>query len=77
LKCQESRSRRQPRRHCPVNSEFPYPYNHHPSPRYSKTPYQKFEPVVSHQASHLNWESDPRLSDLSLSLKALGWIRPH
>jgi hypothetical protein len=25
--------------------------------------------------SHLNWESDPRLSDLSRSLKALGWIR--
>jgi hypothetical protein len=27
--------------------------------------------------SHLNWESDPRLSDLSRSLKALGWIRAH
>ena len=25
--------------------------------------------------SHLNWESNPRLSDLSRSLKALGWIR--
>ena len=29
------------------------------------------------QASRLNWESDPRLSDLSRSLKALGWIRAH
>ena len=27
--------------------------------------------------SHLNWESDPHLSDLSHSLKALGWIRAH
>jgi hypothetical protein len=27
--------------------------------------------------SHLNWESDPHLSDLSRSLKALGWIRAH
>jgi hypothetical protein len=24
----------------------------------------------------LNWEDDPRLSDLSRALKALGWIRP-
>src|SRR6202522_3851107 len=24
----------------------------------------------------LNWEDDPRLSDLSCALKALGWIRP-
>ena len=60
------------------NSVFPYPrpqYNHHTSPRYPKTQYPKFEPVISHKASHLNWESDPRLSDLSRSLKALGWIR--
>lgn len=61
---------------------FPYsrPQNsHHTLPRYPKTNYPKFEPVVSHQASHpsLNWESDPRLSDLSRSLKALGWIRGH
>src|SRR5271168_1828805 len=26
--------------------------------------------------SALNWEDDPRLSDLSQALKALGWIRP-
>jgi hypothetical protein len=32
-----------------------------------------FKPFQTH--SHLNWESDPRLSDLSRSLKALGWIR--
>jgi hypothetical protein len=27
--------------------------------------------------SHLDWESDPHLSDLSRSLRALGWIRAH
>ena len=79
-KCQGSRSHRQSRRQCPLNSEFPYPrpqYNLHTSPQYPKTQHPKFEPVVSHQASRLNWESDPRLSDLSRSLKALGWIRAH
>jgi len=24
----------------------------------------------------LDWDQDPRLSDLSQALKALGWIRP-
>jgi hypothetical protein len=40
-----------------------------------------FKPLQPHSQtktySHLNWESDPRLSDLSCSLKALGWIRAH
>jgi hypothetical protein len=40
-----------------------------------------FKPAQPHfhtkTFSHLNWESDPRLSDLSRSLKALGWIRAH
>lgn len=82
-KCQGSQSYHQSRRRqCPFNSEFPYPrpqYNHRTSPRYPKIQYPKIEPVISHQASHfkLNWESDPRLSDLSRSLKALGWIRAH
>ena len=80
-KCQRSLDRHQSRRRqCPLNSEFLYPrpqYNHHTSPRYPKTQYPKFEPVIAHQASRLNWESDPRLADLSRSLKALGWIRAH
>ncbi|KAF8885320.1 hypothetical protein BD779DRAFT_684370 [Infundibulicybe gibba] len=32
-------------------------------------------PVPSHSSS-LDWESDPRLVDLSNALRALGWIRP-
>jgi hypothetical protein len=45
----------------------------------------QFQPTQYHNYTHhflpssadsaLNWESDPRLSDLSRSLKALGWIR--
>jgi hypothetical protein len=86
-KCQRSLDRHQShRRHCPSKMEFPYP---HPQ-NYRSTTYQIpytpqkpkmqksfFDPVISHQASCLNWESDPRLSDLSRSLKALGWIRAH
>src|SRR5271168_4008854 len=30
----------------------------------------------SRSPSTLNWEDDPRLSDLSRALRALGWIRP-
>ena len=41
--------------------------------------HKSYKPSRSHfytkMDSHLNWESDPRLSDLSRSLKALGWIR--
>jgi hypothetical protein len=36
--------------------------------------HNSFKPTPPH--SHLDWESDPRLFDLSRSLKALGWIRP-
>ena len=35
----------------------------------------KNEPLVS-SPSVLDWDQDPRLSDLSWALKALGWIRP-
>jgi hypothetical protein len=34
------------------------------------------KPRQSPSPSTLNWEDDPRLSDLSRALKALGWIRP-
>ena len=39
--------------------------------------HNSFKPSFFHTKthSHLNWESDPRLSDLSRSLRALGWIR--
>jgi hypothetical protein len=77
--CYSHQSRR---RHSRFNfTSFNSPHHNSFKPSqpsfYTKTPYQKFEPVISHQASHLNWESDPRLSDLSRSLKALGWIRAH
>ena len=43
--------------------------------------YNSFKPFQPHfqskTHSHLNWESDPRLSDLSRSLRALGWIRAY
>jgi hypothetical protein len=41
--------------------------------RNSSKPSQRYFHTKTY--SHLNWESDPRLSDLSRSLKALGWIR--
>jgi hypothetical protein len=60
---------RQPRRHHSQSNFNPF-Y----SPRRNS-----FKPSQPHfntkTYSHLNWESDPRLSDLSRSLKALGWIR--
>jgi hypothetical protein len=44
------------------------------SPHYDS--FKSFRPhFQSKTYSHLHWESDPRLSDLSRSLKALGWIR--
>jgi hypothetical protein len=60
----------QPCRHRP-RSNFNSFYLHH---------YNSFKPqsrshYYTKTNSHLNWESDPRLSDLSRSLKALGWIR--
>jgi hypothetical protein len=54
---------RQPHRH---HSRFNF--NSFYSPHHNS-----FKPSKTN--SHLNWESDPRLSDLSRSLKALGWIR--
>ena len=62
-------------------------YSHQPHCRHShlkfnsfysphRNSYKQFQPhFQSKTHSHLNWESDPRLSDLSRSLKALGWIR--
>ena len=58
-------------RHCHshFNNSFYSPHHNLPKPSqprfYTKT------------YSHLNWESDPRLSDLSRSLRALGWIHVH
>jgi len=61
--------RRSHRCHSHFNNSFYSPHHDLPKPSqphfYTKT------------YSHLNWESDPRLSDLSRSLKALGWIRVH
>jgi hypothetical protein len=34
--------------------------------------HNSFKPTPPH--SHLDWESDPQLSDLSRALKALGWV---
>jgi hypothetical protein len=62
-------------------------YSHQPRRRHSRFNFNSFysphrnsfqpsQPYFhSKTHSHLNWESDPRLSDLSRSLKALGWIR--
>jgi hypothetical protein len=62
------------RRKKRFRAPFSLPSNHYTS---SSTPFQRFSrhhppPVIS---PHLDWSSDPRLSDLSRSLKALGWIR--
>jgi hypothetical protein len=57
-------------RHSRFNSNSFY------SPHYN--PLKRSQPHFSTKTySHLNWEYDPRLSDLSRSLKALGWIRAH
>jgi hypothetical protein len=62
-------SHRSRRRHSHFNNSFHSPHHN------------LVKPFQSHfhtkTDSHLNWESDPRLSDLSRSLKALGWIRVH
>ena len=65
-----SRARQSRHPHSHFNFKFNSSYSlHHIS----------FKPSRSHSYtktySHLNWESDPQLSDLSRSLKALGWIR--
>jgi hypothetical protein len=62
-----TRARQSYRRHSHFNFNSPHwHYN-------SYKPSQPHFHIKTH--SHLNWESDPRLSDLSRSLKALGWIR--
>ena len=48
-----------------VHSVLPYDF---PKP----TP----APTLTSDASQLDWEQDPQLSDLSRALKALGWVRP-
>jgi len=67
-------SRYRPQPLC-SSSLFPKP---HVSPQVSKK-----EPFISSKVtppssriSVLDWDQDPRLSDLSRALKALGWIRP-
>jgi hypothetical protein len=57
-------------RRCHSRLNFNSFYSPH---RNSYKPSQPYFHTKMH--SHLNWESDPRLSDLSRSLKALGWIR--
>jgi hypothetical protein len=49
------------------NSFYPFQAHHTSFKSFQSHSYTK-------TYSHLNWESDPRLSDLSRSLKALGWI---
>ncbi|KAF8868319.1 hypothetical protein BD779DRAFT_1684186 [Infundibulicybe gibba] len=54
----------------PLSAPLP-PHLVPPSPDSSPPPC----PASSH-SSGLDWESDPRLADLSNTLRALGWIRP-
>jgi hypothetical protein len=73
LQYRSKRSNHYPRhfrhRHSHFNNSFYSSHHNLPKPSqphfYTKT------------YSHLNWESDPRLSDLSWSLRALGWIHVH
>ena len=51
-----------------------------PPPQAFSTPYRSAQ-VYPHRtprflSSALNWESDPRLFELSQALSALGWVRP-
>ncbi|KIM43451.1 hypothetical protein M413DRAFT_443388 [Hebeloma cylindrosporum] len=59
---------------CPPSS-FPKPRV--PAEASKKEPviFSNLTPASSH-ISALDWDQDPRLSDLSRALKALGWIRP-
>ena len=58
--------------HCHSHSCFDF-YSFYSPHHNSFKPAQSYFNTKTH--SHLNWESDPWLSDLSHSLKALGWIR--
>ena len=62
------------------------PHHHHFHSHFKFNPFysphhNSFKPAQSYfhtkTHSHLNWESDTCLSDLSHSLKALGWIHAH
>jgi hypothetical protein len=53
-----------PQYHC--HHMFPGPYHHFQNFR------QHSQPPFS---ASLNWDQDPRLSDLNNALKALGWVR--
>jgi hypothetical protein len=64
------------RRHSLFNSDFsrsPHHTTFNPSQAYHHLSF----PFQVQPTSYLNWDSDPRLSDLSRSLKALGWVRAH
>src|SRR6202522_1205556 len=71
------------RRDRPFPLEFPNPPLQHPPPIYVPPSRRRShrwptlsKPIIPLQTpAHLDWESDPRLSDLSRALKALGWIR--
>ncbi|KIM36027.1 hypothetical protein M413DRAFT_449471 [Hebeloma cylindrosporum] len=56
-------------------SSFPKPRVPLEASRNEPTIFSKLTPPSS-LISALNWDQDPRLSDLSRALKALGWIRP-
>src|SRR6202522_690687 len=57
------------------------PHSHFNFNSFNSRHHISFTPSRSHCHTetypHLNWESDPRLFDLSRSLKALGWIRAY
>lgn len=62
--------------HQPRRRHSHFNFNSSYSPHYNS--FKRSQPHFHTKTySHLNWESDPRLSDLSRSLKALGWIRAH
>ena len=67
--CSKHFSRHSHQAHC---RQFCFNFNPYPPHRNSFKQSQPHFHIKTH--SHLNWESDPRLSDLSRSLKALGWI---
>jgi len=64
---QSSHSHYRPPPLCPLASS--------PKPRIHSQASKKM-PSISSCISMLDWDQDPRLSDLSQALKALGWIRP-
>jgi len=78
-------SRQLRHRHIPFNFDFPQPPPQacRDQPSFSRS---HRKPLPNSSTLHrslqqnppcLNWESDPRLSNLSQALKALGWIHPQ